>query len=118
MAREISLSKEKGPKRRILCGPLKSPITIRTNKDFYSKLPELSKKQIAVRIVRDPSGDKFVQTNIQKVKIFLIPHVFMAVFDFFVNGLPVYDPSSPDLPNQFDPDLENSPKLVVTTNIQ
>ncbi len=67
--------------------------------------------------MRDPNGDKTVQATIQKMKIFVIPHTFMALFEFFVNGLPIYTQDSPDKPNLFDPDLEKGPKMIVNMTI-
>ena len=58
-----------------------------------------------------------MQATIHKMKIFLMPHIFYSLFEFFVYGLPTYSEDSIDKPNQFEPDLEKSPKMIVNTNI-
>ena len=115
-ARELHTHSQEGPVRRILCGPLKSPLYVRTNQSFYKNI-ELQKKQISLHLVREPNGDKIVQATIHKMKIFLMPHIFYSLFEFFVYGLPTYSADSVDKPNQFEPDLEKSPKMIVNTNI-
>jgi hypothetical protein len=46
----------------------------------------------------DPDGEKLIQTKIEKLKIFLKPHILMMIYELFVYGLPTYIQTK-DIPN-------------------
>ena len=46
-----------------------------------------------------------------------MPHLFLALFEFFLNALPAYTENSEEKPNQFEPDLEKAPKMVFTAHV-
>lgn len=43
-----------------------------------------------VNINFESDGEKLIQTKIEKLKIFIKPHIFLMIFEMFVYGLPTY----------------------------
>lgn len=56
-------------------------------------------------------GKKDFLINLSKLKIFLHPYFFLMIDIFFREGMPVYDDTSTDKPNQYTSDPEDCSKL-------
>lgn len=73
----------------------------------------MNKKNFTVAIHLESDGDKLIQTKIEKLKIFIKPHVFLMIFELFVYGMPQYKDDSRDKPNFYDSDYGNAPRMEV-----
>ena len=58
-----------------------------------------------------PDGAKLAQIVVEKLKIFLKPHIYMLIFELFTYGMPVYKENDADKPNFYDSDHGNAPKM-------
>jgi hypothetical protein len=38
----------------------------------------------------EADGEKLIQVKIEKLKIFIKPHIFLTIFELFVYGFPQY----------------------------
>mmetsp|Transcript_23179 Transcript_23179/g.22660 ORF Transcript_23179/g.22660 Transcript_23179/m.22660 type:complete len:211 (-) Transcript_23179:4113-4745(-) len=117
--------------KQLVIGPMNSNRLIETNMAFYklegsTKMSplkkaktqsKLDKKNFVVTINMEADGEKLIQTNIQKIKIFIKPHVFLMMYELFVYGLPQYRPESQDKPNFYDADYGNAPRMEVGCQI-
>jgi hypothetical protein len=61
----------------------------------------------------EADGEKLMQAKIEKLKIFIKPHIFLTIFDLFVYGMPIYKENSEDKPNFYDSDYGNAPRMEV-----
>lgn len=60
------------------------------------------KKNFILNVHMEADGEKLIQTKIEKFKIFIIPHIFVMIYDVFIYGYPIYDENSKDKPNFYD----------------
>eukprot|EP00347_Sterkiella_histriomuscorum_P000566 403375355 len=120
--------------KQVVVAPVSSKNFICTNSDFYNfqhshninKLSpqkrhkahaKLSKKNFVVNIHLEADGEKLIQTKIEKLKIFIKPHIFLLMFEMFVYSMPQYQDDSRDKPNFFDSDYGNAPRMEVCCQI-
>lgn len=61
----------------------------------------------------EADGEKLIQTKIEKLKIFIKPHIFLMMYEMFAYGLPTYLPNSKDKPNFYDSDYGNAPRMEI-----
>ncbi len=71
----------------------------------------LNKRIIKMMVHYRPKIDITTLINLIELKIFIRNDIFLLVKDFFLNGLPVYNPNSIDLPNQYDINRDNPYQL-------
>ncbi|CAI2385812.1 unnamed protein product [Moneuplotes crassus] len=119
-------SKETGHKQ-VIIGPYGCSNSVYTDESFYkfdksnAELKKISLDQKVIKcmntIVKMHNGEKEITTELQELKCFTKIHIFMLLFHFFTEGLPKYDPNDRDLPNQFDDDVENAPRLSFELNL-
>ncbi len=65
----------------------------------------------------EADGEKLIQTKIEKLKIFIKPHIFLTMYEIFVYGMPTYSDDSKDKPNFYDADYGNAPRMEVCCQI-
>lgn len=41
-----------------------------------------------VNVLLEADGEKLMQVKIEKLKIFIKPHIFLMIFEMFVYGMP------------------------------
>lgn len=116
--------------KQVCIAPISSKKYICTDSEFYNfqvnwqggqnspgkKQKTLSKmkvKNFVVNMNLEADGQKLIQTKIEKLKIFLKPHIFLMMFEMFVYGLPQYLESSEDKPNFYDADSGNAPRMEI-----
>jgi hypothetical protein len=64
----------------------------------------------------EADGSKLLQVRIEKLKIFVKPHIFMTIQEIFMNGMPQYKDEK-DKPNYYDSDWGNAAKMEVGCQI-
>ena len=55
----------------------------------------------------EPDGSKLIQVKIEKLKIFVKPHIFLTIQEIFMYGMPQYKDDK-DKPNYYDSDWGNA----------
>ena len=48
----------------------------------------MNKKNFIVNMHMEADGEKLIQTKIEKLKIFIKPHIYLIIFELFVYGMP------------------------------
>ena len=65
----------------------------------------------------EADGEKLIQAKIEKLKIYIKPHIFLMFFEMFSYGMPQYTETSKDKPNFYDSDYGNAPRMEVGCQI-
>jgi len=63
-------------------------------------------------------SDKRISLNLEGLKIFIKPHVFLFLAELFVESLPVYQDNSEEKPNFFDSNESNAPSIDCSFSMQ
>ena len=76
-----------------------------------------SPNQFQIKFVMDKNGDKNIIIYISNIKFIFHYDIVLLLKTFFFEGLPQYDPSSIDIPNKYDPDIDNKPNMRINFEI-
>jgi hypothetical protein len=91
--------------KMVAIAPVNSKNSITTDKEFYNfeveervknlspskrakALLKYSKANFEVKMHMEPDGEKLIQVKIEKLKIFIKPHIYLMIFELFVYGMP------------------------------
>lgn len=102
--------------KEVTIAPVNSANYILTDESFYSfdngdrhermttdkrikAEQKYSKKNFIVKMQLEADGEKLIQVKIEKLKIFIKPHIFLTLYEMFVSAMPRYSEDSIDKPN-------------------
>lgn len=91
--------------KQVAIAPVNSNNFIITDKEFYNfevqervnklspnkqakAMQKYSKKNFVINMHLEPDGEKLIQVKIEKLKIFIKPHIYLMIFELFVYGMP------------------------------
>ena len=120
--------------KQVAIAPIASKNFVCTDSEFYNfqvgksvnkmspnkrmkALAKMNKKNFVVTMHFEADGEKLIQVKIEKLKIYIKPHIFLMMFELFVYGIPVYAPHSRDKPNFYDADYGNAARMEVGCQI-
>jgi len=116
-------------KKELICGPVDSFKFIEADKRFYefqffdhlsdgrAKAKKYKKMNLSILMKFEANGEKTIEPKIEKLKIFIKPHIFLMIFELFTYGMPVYSESARDKPNFYDADYGNAPRMEICCQI-
>lgn len=91
--------------KQVVIAPVNSSNFICTDKEFYNfeiqervnkyspnkrlkAMQKFTKKNFEVKMHLEADGEKLIQVKIEKLKIFIKPHIFLMIYEHFVYGMP------------------------------
>ena len=69
------------------------------------------KKLLKMSVYYRPNIDITTMVYMKELKLFIRYDILLLIKDFFLNGFPIYNPLSPDLPNKYDINRDNPCEL-------
>ena len=58
--------------------------------------------QLKINISMYPTGVKDFKVEIRRIKLFVHPYFYLMLYHFFSEGMPIYDMTSFDKPNDYN----------------
>ena len=108
---------------KLFIGPNTINISLK-NSNIQNLLEEKKQKIMSsnssfdVRIVLDQNGEKNIILKIEGVKFILSLKILNIIQTFFIEGLPIYNENDIDLPNKFDPNIDNKPGMRINVDVK